>query len=58
MKTTAAQLANVNKTALTHANGQLLEVYLVNYNALEQAVNWVGRYTFVIIDTDTVKTLR
>ena len=34
-ETTAAQLANVNKTALAYVNGELPEVYSINYNALE-----------------------
>ena len=36
-ETTAAQLANVNKTALAYVNGELPEVYSINYNALESA---------------------
>ena len=54
---TAAQLANVNKTALAYVNGQLPEVYSINYNALEQSVNGVGGYSFAIVDADTVKNL-
>lgn len=56
-ETTAAQLANVNKTALAYINGQLPEVYSVNYNALEQSVDGVGGYTFALVDADTVKNL-
>ena len=56
-KTTAAQLANVNKTALAYVNGQLPEVYSVNYNALYQSVDGVGGYTFSLVDADTVKNL-
>ena len=41
-ETTAAQLANVNKTALSYVNGELPEVYSVNYNSLEQAVDSVA----------------
>ena len=54
---TAAQLANVNKTALAYVNGQLPEVYSINYNALSQSVDGVGGYTFAIVDADTVKNL-
>ena len=54
---TAAQLANVNKTALAYVNGQLPEVYSINYNALSQSVDGVGGYTFTLIDADTVKNL-
>ena len=56
-ETTAAQLANVNKTALAYVNGQLPEVYSINYNALEQSVDGVGGYSFALIDADTVKNL-
>ena len=54
---TAAQLANVNKTALAYVNGELPEVYSVNYNALKQSVDGVGGYSFALVDADTVKNL-
>ena len=56
-ETTAAQLANVNKTALAYVNGQLPEVYSINYNALSTSVDGVGGYSFALIDADTVKNL-
>ena len=56
-ETTAAQLANVNKTALAYVNGELPEVYSVNYNALSKSVDGVGGYSFALIDADTVKNL-
>ena len=56
-ETTAAQLANVNKTALAYINGELPEVYSVNYNALKQSVDGVGGYSFTLVDADTVKNL-
>lgn len=56
-ETTATQLANVNKTALAYVNGQLPEVYSINYNALEQSVDGVGGYSFTLVDADTVKNL-
>ena len=56
-ETTAAQLANVNKTAIAYVNGQLPEVYSVNYNALAQSVDGVGGYTFALVDANTVKNL-
>ena len=56
-ETTAAQLANVNKTALAYINGRLPEVYSINYNALKQAVDGVGGYSFALVDADTVKNL-
>ena len=54
---TAAQLANVNKTALAYVNGELPEVYSVNYNALKQSVDGVGGYSFALVDADTVRNL-
>ena len=51
-ETTAAQLSNVNKTALAYVNGQLPEVYSVNYNALSKSVDGVGGYTFSLVDAD------
>lgn len=56
-ETTAAQLANVNKTALAYVNGELPEVYSINYNALSQSVDGVGGYSFALVDADTVKNL-
>ena len=56
-ETTAAQLANVNKTALAYINRQLPEVYSINYNALEQSVDGVGGYSFSLVDADTVRNL-
>ena len=56
-ETTAAQLANVNKTALAYVNGQLPEVYSINYNALSPSVDGVGGYSFAMVDADTVKNL-
>ena len=56
-ETTATQLANVNKTALAYVNGQLPEVYSINYNALSKSVDGVGGYSFTLVDADTVKNL-
>ena len=56
-ETTAKQLSNVNKTAIAYVNGQLPEVYSINYNALEKSVEGVGGYSFALVDADTVKNL-
>lgn len=56
-ETTAAQFANVNKTALAYVNDKLPEVYSINYNALSQSVDGVGGYSFALVDADTVKNL-
>lgn len=53
----AKQLLNVNQTALAYVNGQLPEVYAMNYNALESAVDGVGGYSFTLVDADTVRNL-
>lgn len=53
----AKQLLNVNQTALAYVNGELPEVYAINYNALESAVDGVGGYSFTLLDADTVRNL-
>lgn len=53
----AKQLLSVNQTALAYVNGELPEVYALNYNALESAVDGVGGYSFTLVDADTVRNL-
>lgn len=53
----AKQLLNVNQTAVAYVNGELPEVYAMNYNALESAVDGVGGYSFTLVDADTVRNL-
>ena len=53
----AKKLLNVNKTAVAYINGELPEVYALNYNALESAVDGVGGYSFTLVDADTVRNL-
>lgn len=53
----AKQLLNVNQTAIAYVNGELPEVYAINYNALESAVDGVGVYSFTLVDADTVRNL-
>ena len=53
----AKQILNVNKTAIAYINGELPEVYAINYNALESAVDGVGGYSFTLVDADTVRNL-
>ena len=53
----AKQLLNVNKTALAYVNGELPEVYALNYNALAGSVDGVGGYSFTFVDADTVRNL-
>lgn len=53
----AKQMLNVNQTALAYVNGELPEVYAINYNALKSAVDGVGGYSFTLVDADTVRNL-
>ena len=53
----ARQLLSVNKTAIAYVNGELPEVYSINYNALAGSVDGVGGYSFTLVDADTVKNL-
>ena len=53
----AKQLLNVNKTAVAYINGELPEVYALNYNAIESAVDGFGGYSFTLVDADTVRNL-
>ena len=53
----AKQLLNVNQTALAYVNGELPEVYAINYNALAASVDGVGGYSFTLVDADTVRNL-
>ena len=53
----AKQLLNVNQTALAYVNGELPEVYAINYNALADSVDGVGGYSFTFVDADTVRNL-
>ena len=56
-KQCAEQLLHVNETALAYVNGELPEVYALNYNALSEAVDGLEGYSFAMVDADTVKTL-
>ena len=56
-KQCAKQLLNVNQTALAYVNGELPEVYAINYNALAGSVDGVGGYSFTLVDADTVRNL-
>ena len=53
----AKQLLNVNQNALAYVNGELPEVYAINYNALAGSVDGVGGYSFTLVDADTVRNL-
>lgn len=53
---TTRQLANVNKTALAYINGQVPDIYAVNYNAISTDAFNLG-VDFAIVDAHTVKRL-
>lgn len=53
----ATEMLNVNKTAIAYVNGQLPEVYAINYNAIGETVDGVGGYSFTMVDSNTVKEL-
>ena len=53
----AKQLLNVNQTATAYINGELPEVYALNYNALSDTVDGIGGYSFTLVDRDTIKHL-
>lgn len=53
----AKQLLNVNQIAIAYVNGELPEVYALNYNALAGSVDGVGGYSFTLVDADTVRNL-
>ena len=51
------QLLNVNQTAVAYINGQLPEVYALNYNALKSDLEDIKGYSFTLTDAQTVKNL-
>lgn len=54
----AEQLLNINKTAVAYINGELPEIYTINYNALADTEGIdIGGYSFTLTDADTVKNL-
>lgn len=57
-KSMAENLKNVNQTAMAYVNGQLPEVYALNYNAVGGDISGkVKGYSFDLVDASTVKTL-
>lgn len=53
----AEQLLNVNKSAMSYINGELPEIYSLNYNALQVAVSGIDGYSFTLVDEDVVSNL-
>lgn len=59
MKEQAAQeLLNANKIAMAYINGQLPQIYALNYNAVADGVNdRLKGYSFELVDANTIKNL-
>jgi hypothetical protein len=53
----AKKLLNVNQIATAYINGQIPDIYALNYNALANSVDDMGGYAFNLIDPDTVRNL-
>ena len=53
----ALEYQHVNETALAYINGELPEIYALNYNAFEDTVDGVGGYSFMLTDANTVRNL-
>lgn len=54
----AEEYANVNRTALAYVNGQLPEVYALNYNDIGSDLDdKIKGYSFELVDAHTVKNL-
>lgn len=56
-KDIARQILSTNEIAVAYVNGQLPEIYAINYNALERDVKGIEGYSFTLTDADTVKHL-
>lgn len=53
----AEQLLHVNEIAIAYVNGEIPEIYAINYNALAEVVEGVGGYSFTLVSAETVKHL-
>lgn len=58
-KEMAESITNVNKTAAAYINGQLPQIYTVNYNEVARYANGAlrGRVTFDLVDAGTIRRL-
>ena len=55
---TAAELSQVNETALAYINGEIPKVYIQNFIAVESGIEEaVAGYSFELVDQNTVKRL-
>ena len=53
----AAELSRVNEMAMAYVNGEIPEIYGLNYNAIEKTIEEIGGYSFTLVDADTVRNL-
>lgn len=53
----SAELSRVNEMAMAYVNGELPEIYGLNYNAIEKTIKEIGGYSFTLVDADTVRNL-
>ena len=52
------QILNINQTALDYINGRLPDIYVVNYNAIQQPVeSAIKGYSFTLVDANTIRDL-
>lgn len=53
------ELLNVNKTALKYINGEVPQIYSVNYNSIAEVIenSPVEGYSFELVNADTIKNL-
>lgn len=56
-KQVAAELANVNKTAIAYVNWQVPEIYALGYDAFSDVANGIPGYSFTAVNADTVRHL-
>ena len=56
-KTVSAEMLNASKTAAAYVNGQLPEIYALNYNALADITSGIKGYSFELVDANTVRNL-
>ena len=54
---TAEQISRANETAVAYINGELPEIYSLNYNAIADSVDGLGGYSFTLVDQNTVRNL-
>lgn len=57
-KTVAAEMLNANKTAVSYINGELPEIYSINYNGIgDDIASHVKGYSYQLTDAHTVRNL-